>query len=178
MAKPRTVYRCTECGADYSKWQGRCDTCGGWNTLVEEAGAPKIAAKGGGSARRMGGSASMGEGGSVAVAPRLRDVSGSESERWRTGIAEFDFVLGGGIVPGSMVLVGGEPGIGKSTLLLQIAARMQRQGRSALYVSGEESPLQVKLRSDRLDEPAGDVALLSETLLETVIATGRRPRPT
>jgi DNA repair protein RadA/Sms len=119
----------------------------------------------------------MGEGGSVAVAPRLRDVSGSESERWRTGLAEFDFVLGGGIVPGSMVLVGGEPGIGKSTLLLQIAARMQGQGRSTLYVSGEESPLQVKLRADRLDEPAGDVSLLSETLLETLIATGTATAP-
>jgi DNA repair protein RadA/Sms len=119
----------------------------------------------------------MGEGGSVAVAPRLRDVSGSERERWRTGLGEFDFVLGGGIVPGSMVLVGGEPGIGKSTLLLQIAARMQQQGRGTLYVSGEESPLQVKLRADRLDEPAGDVSLLSETLLETVIATGTASAP-
>ena len=177
MAKLKTVYRCTECGAEYSKWQGRCDTCGGWNTLVEEAGAPKVTAKGGGAARRMGGSASMGEGGSVAVAPRLREVSGSERERWRTGLAEFDFVLGGGIVPGSMVLVGGEPGIGKSTLLLQIAARMQGQGRGTLYVSGEESPLQVKLRADRLDEPAGDVALLSETLLETLIATGTATAP-
>jgi DNA repair protein RadA/Sms len=125
----------------------------------------------------MGGSAAMGEGGSVAAAPRLRDVSGSERERWRTGLGEFDFVLGGGIVPGSMVLVGGEPGIGKSTLLLQIAARMQHQGRGTLYVSGEESPLQVKLRADRLDEPAGDVALLSETLLETVIATGTATAP-
>ena len=177
MAKIKTVYRCTECGAEYSKWQGRCDTCGGWNTLVEEAGAPKVTAKGGGAARRMGGSASMGEGGSVAVAPRLREVSGSERERWRTGLAEFDFVLGGGIVPGSMVLVGGEPGIGKSTLLLQIAARMQSQGRGTLYVSGEESPLQVKLRADRLDEGAGDVSLLSETLLETVIATGTATAP-
>jgi DNA repair protein RadA/Sms len=177
MAKTKTVYRCTECGADYSKWQGRCDTCGGWNTLVEEAAAPRIPTKGGGSARRMGGSAAMGEGGSVAVAPRLRDVSGSERERWRTGLGEFDFVLGGGIVPGSMVLVGGEPGIGKSTLLLQIAARMQQQGRGTLYVSGEESPLQVKLRADRLDEPAGDVSLLSETLLETVIATGTASAP-
>ncbi len=178
MAKTKTVYRCTDCGADYSKWQGRCDTCGGWNTLVEEAAAPKLPAKGGGgSARRMGGSAGLAEGGSVAAAPRLRDVSGSERERWRTGLGEFDFVLGGGIVPGSMVLVGGEPGIGKSTLLLQIAARMQHQGRGALYVSGEESPLQVKLRADRLDEPAGDVALLSETLLETVIATGTASAP-
>jgi DNA repair protein RadA/Sms len=178
MAKTKTVYRCTDCGADYSKWQGRCDTCGGWNTLVEEAAAPRIPAKGGaGAARRLGGSASLGEGGAVAPAPRLREVSGSERERWRTGLAEFDFVLGGGIVPGSMVLVGGEPGIGKSTLLLQIAARLQHQGRGALYVSGEESPLQVKLRADRLDEPAGDVALLSETLLETVIATGTASAP-
>ena len=177
MAKPKTVYRCTDCGADYSKWQGRCDTCGEWNTLVEEVAAPKVAAKGAGSARRMGGSASLGEGGSVAVAPRLRDISGSESERWQTGLDEFDFVLGGGIVPGSMVLVGGEPGIGKSTLLLQIAARLQQTGRSTLYVSGEESPLQVKLRADRLDEPAGDVTLLSETLLETMIATGTANAP-
>jgi len=177
MAKTKTVYRCTDCGADYSKWQGRCDTCGGWNTLVEEAAAPRVPAKGAGSARRLGGSATLGEGGSVAAAPRLRDVSGSERERWQTGLDEFDFVLGGGIVPGSMVLVGGEPGIGKSTLLLQIAARLQQTGRSTLYVSGEESPLQVKLRSDRLDEPAGDVALLSETLLETMIATGTASAP-
>ncbi|GLC27286.1 DNA repair protein RadA [Roseisolibacter agri] len=177
MAKSKTVYRCTECGAEYSKWQGRCETCGEWNSLVEEVAAPKVAAKGAGSARRMGGSASLGEGGSVAVAPRLRDVSGSERERWTTGLDEFDFVLGGGIVPGSMVLVGGEPGIGKSTLLLQIAARLQQTGRNTLYVSGEESPLQVKLRADRLDEPAGDVALLSETLLETMIATGTASAP-
>ncbi len=179
MAKTKTVYRCTECGADYSKWQGRCDTCGGWNTLVEEAAAPKVTAgkTGAGAARRMGGSASLAQGGTVVAAPRLRDVRGSESERWRTGLGEFDFVLGGGIVPGSMVLVGGEPGIGKSTLLLQIAARMQQEGRSALYVSGEESPLQVKLRADRLDESAADVTLLSETLLETVIATGTASAP-
>ena len=179
MPKSKTVYRCTECGAEYSKWQGRCETCGEWNTLVEETAAPKIAAaKGGaGAARRMGGSASLSEGGTVVAAPRLRDVGGSESERWRTGLGEFDFVLGGGIVPGSMVLVGGEPGIGKSTLLLQIAARMQAEGRTALYVSGEESPLQVKLRSDRLDESAADVTLLSETLLETVIATGTASAP-
>ncbi len=177
MAKAKTVYRCTDCGADHSKWQGRCDSCGGWNTLVEEASAPKVAAKSAGSARRMGGSAALGEGGSVAVAPRLRDISGSESERWQTGLDEFDFVLGGGIVPGSMVLVGGEPGIGKSTLLLQIAARLQQTGRNTLYVSGEESPLQVKLRADRLDEPAGDVTLLSETLLETMIATGTANAP-
>jgi DNA repair protein RadA/Sms len=176
--KAKTVYRCTECGAEYSKWQGRCETCGEWNSLVEEVATPKpVAGKGSGSARRIGGSAALGEGGSVALAPRLRDISGSESERWTTGLREFDFVLGGGIVPGSMVLVGGEPGIGKSTLLLQVAARLQGQGRGVLYVSGEESPLQVKLRADRLEEPAADVQLLSETLLETIIATGQANAP-
>ena len=176
MAKLKTVYRCTECGAEYPKWQGRCENCGEWNTLVEEASAPKVATASR-SARRMGGHASMAEGGSVAATPRLREVQGTERERWTTGMQEFDFVLGGGIVPGSMVLVGGEPGIGKSTLLLQVAGLLQGGGRSTLYVSGEESPLQVKLRADRLEEPAGDVALLSETNLETVIATGAATAP-
>jgi DNA repair protein RadA/Sms len=172
--KTRTVYRCSECGTEYPKWQGRCESCGEWNTLVEEMAAPKLvaAAKGAGAARRLAGHAALGHGGSVAVTPRLRDVQGSEDTRWKTGIDEFDFVLGGGIVPGSMVLVGGEPGIGKSTLLLQVAGRMQAAGQSTLYVSGEESPLQVRLRADRLDDAAGDVELLSETLLETIIATG------
>jgi DNA repair protein RadA/Sms len=172
-AKAKTVYRCTECGADYPKWQGRCDTCGEWNTLVEEAAPQKSAtARSAGAQRRLGGHAAMGEGGSVALTPRLREVKGTESERLRTGLDEFDFVLGGGIVPGSMILVGGEPGIGKSTLLLQVCGRLQAAGHGTLYVSGEESPLQVKLRADRLDESAGDVQLLSETLLETIIATG------
>jgi DNA repair protein RadA/Sms len=152
--KVRTVYRCTECGAEHARWGGRCDGCGEWNTLGEEVSSSptKVAPR------------------RVALTPRLRDVVGSESERWQTGIAEFDFVLGGGVVPGSMVLVGGEPGIGKSTLLLQVAGRVRAAGHEVLYVSGEESPLQVKLRADRLGD-AGDVALLSETNLETVLAT-------
>ena len=135
------------------------------------------AAKGAGALRRLGGNAAMGEGGTVAPTPRLREVSGSEERRWRTGIDEFDFVLGGGIVPGSMVLIGGEPGIGKSTLLLQVAARLEERGERALYVSGEESPLQVKLRADRMDAAAGEVSLLSETLLETIVATGSAQAP-
>ena len=177
--KARTVYRCSDCGAEYPKWQGRCDSCGEWNTLVEEMSARKVAAsaKGAGALRRLGGSAAMGEGGRVALTPRLRDVSGSEDRRWQTGIDEFDFVLGGGIVPGSMVLIGGEPGIGKSTLLLQVAARLEERGERALYVSGEESPLQVKLRADRMNTGAGEVSLLSETLLETIIATGSAQAP-
>src|SRR3954453_8078420 len=177
MAKSKTVYRCTECGADYAKWQGRCDTCGEWNTLVEETVAPKLAVGAGGSARRIGGARSLGEGGSIAVTPRLRDVSGSEAKRGPTGIDEFDFVVGGGIVPGSMILIGGEPGIGKSTLLLQVAARLQATGHLTLYASGEESPLQVKLRADRLAGDAGDVALMSETNLETILATASAASP-
>ena len=177
--KAKTLYRCTECGADYPKWQGRCDACGEWNTLVEEVAPAKAAAtaKGAGAARRLAGHAALGEGGSVAPTPRLRDVSGSEARRLRVGIDEFDFVLGGGIVPGSMVLVGGEPGIGKSTILLQVAARVIAAGQRALYVSGEESPLQVKLRVDRLEDGAGDVELLSETLLETILATAAASAP-
>jgi DNA repair protein RadA/Sms len=176
--KVKTVYRCTECGADHPKWAGRCDVCGEWNTLVEEVAAPKVRpASGGGSARRVGGAESLGAGGTVAATTLLRNVVGSEAERLRTGIDEFDFVLGGGIVPGSMVLVGGEPGIGKSTILLQVAGRVNERGGSALYVTGEESPLQVKLRADRLGDEAGDVELLSETLLETVLATASARKP-
>ena len=176
MVKTKTVYRCTECGAEYSKWQGRCDTCGEWNTLVEEIAAPKVAVSGG-AARRIGGTRSLAEGGSVAVTPRLREVTGSSAQRWKTGLDEFDFVLGGGIVPGSMVLIGGEPGIGKSTLLLQVATRLEAGGHATLYASGEESPLQIKLRSDRLAESAAEVSLLSETNLETILATSTSVAP-
>jgi DNA repair protein RadA/Sms len=176
VAKTKTAYRCTECGADHPKWQGRCETCGEWNTLVEEIVAPRVAT-GGLSARRAAGARGFAEGGSVAVAPRLRDVVGSHADRWRTSLDEFDFVLGGGIVPGSMILVGGEPGIGKSTLLLQVAARLEQSGRPVLYASGEESALQVRLRADRLGGNAGDVALLSETNLETILATAAAASP-
>jgi DNA repair protein RadA/Sms len=176
--KTRSVYRCTECGAESLKWQGRCDACGEWNTLVEEVAAPKVsAAKGAGAARRRAGAGAFGDGGVIADTPRLRDVHGTETDRLATGIAEFDFVLGGGVVPGAMVLVGGEPGIGKSTILLQVAARLERAGHSALYVSGEESPLQVKLRADRLGDTAGAVSLLGETNLETILATASNVRP-
>jgi DNA repair protein RadA/Sms len=167
--KVKTVYRCTDCGAEYAKWQGRCDVCGEWNTLVEEVSAPKAPA--GGAARRIGGARSLAEGGNVAPTSKLGDVRASDARRWRSGLDEFDFVLGGGIVPGSMVLVGGEPGIGKSTLLLQVAARLQRADHPALYASGEESPHQVKLRADRIGDGADEVHLVAETNLETVLAT-------
>jgi DNA repair protein RadA/Sms len=158
--KVRTVYRCTDCGAEHAKWAGRCDACGEWNTLVEEAVA-RVPATKSGAARRQAGAAALGAGGSVVTTARLREVRGTEDRRLRTGINEFDFVLGGGIVPGSMVLIGGEPGIGKSTLLLQVAGALQGADQRVLYVSGEESPLQVKLRADRLDHTAGDVELLT-----------------
>jgi DNA repair protein RadA/Sms len=176
MPKTKTVYRCTECGAEYPRWQGRCETCGEWNTLVEEIVTPKVAVASG-SSRRIAGARSLAEGGSVAATPRLRDVHGSEAKRWKTGLDEFDFVLGGGIVPGSMILIGGEPGIGKSTILLQVAARLEANGHATLYASGEESALQVKLRADRLGGGADDVSLLSETNLETILATSAAANP-
>src|SRR5262245_685783 len=119
MAKARSVYRCTECGHDHPKWAGRCEACGAWNSIAEEpltlTARPPSGGRGG-------------RGGQSGPEPsRLRDIAESRLTRWRTGLAEFDFVLGGGIVPGSMTLVGGEPGIGKSTLLLQAAARLEAQ---------------------------------------------------
>jgi len=176
--KARTLYRCTGCGADHPRWAGRCDVCGEWNTLVEESisrVSTGSAAKG--AARRIGGARSLGEGGEVASPRRLADIVGAAEPRWVTGLAEFDFVLGGGIVPGSMVLVGGEPGIGKSTILLQVAARLQQAGHRTLYVSGEESGLQVKMRAERLGDDAGDVLVLGETLLETIVATAVKFSP-
>jgi DNA repair protein RadA/Sms len=164
-AKVRSVFRCTECGAEQPKWTGRCEACGEWNTLVEEVAAPKTAR------RKGGGSGGVGAGPEPV---RLGDLSSDALPRYRTGLAEFDYVLGGGIVPGSLVLVGGEPGIGKSTLLLQVAARLEAAGVPTLYASGEESPEQVRLRADRLEEPAGRVHVLAETVLERVIEQAAR----
>jgi DNA repair protein RadA/Sms len=176
--KARTLYRCTGCGADHPRWAGRCDACGEWNTLVEESIARTSSASAGkGAARRIGGARSLGEGGDIATPRRLADIVGDAEPRWMTGLAEFDFVLGGGIVPGSMVLVGGEPGIGKSTILLQVAARLQNSGHRTLYISGEESGLQVKMRAQRLGDDAGEVLILGETLLETMIATAAKLTP-
>ena len=158
MARARSVFRCTDCGAEQPKWAGRCDGCGAWNTLVEEA------------VGRMGKRADRARGVPSGNPPvRLSAVQGGRVERWQTRLKEFDFVLGGGIVPGSVVLVGGEPGIGKSTLLLQCAARLEQSGVPTLYVSGEESPDQVRLRADRLQVDAGRVHVLGETRLEAII---------
>lgn len=164
MAKPKSVYRCTECGHDHPKWVGRCEACGEWNTVAEEP-----LTLGGQSDRRPGGMATAG-----AIPSRLGDVEESRLVRWSTGLPEFDFVLGGGIVPGSMTLVGGEPGIGKSTLLLQTAARLETAGRKVLYVSGEESPEQLRLRADRMVEDSHNVHVLGETQLEAILDAAAR----
>ncbi len=160
---PRAIHVCTACGAEHVKWAGQCATCGAWGALVETE-AP--------AARRR---SAPGEVASEA-AP-LASVSASATPRVTTGMPELDFVLGGGLVPGSLVLVGGEPGIGKSTLLLQAAALVHARGTAVLYVSGEESPLQVKLRAERLREDAGPVHILGETNLERILAVAERARP-
>jgi len=155
-----SIYRCADCGAEQPKWAGRCDSCGAWNTLVEELvsrGAPR--AKGRASGEANG-----------AQPVRLSELKRSGPiPRWKTGIAEFDFVLGGGIVPGSLTLVGGEPGIGKSTLLLQCAARLEQAGVSTLYAAGEESISQVQLRAERLQEDSGAVHIVPEVRLDAIL---------
>src|SRR5690606_10922526 len=168
MAKVRTRFFCTECGNDTLRWQGQCPACAAWNTLVEEQlpARTRSAAPGGPVAGRA-----------RAQPVRLREVQGAVEGRWFSGLDEFDFVLGGGIVPGSVVLVGGEPGIGKSTLLLQVAARLETAGMDTLYVSGEESALQVRLRADRLGGGAGDVRILPETELEAILARAAETSP-
>ncbi len=159
MPKVRTVFFCTECGGESHRWQGQCPHCKAWNTLVEERIRPAPAAD------RVGATAAP-----AAPAVALAEVEGVERARWAIGLADLDFVLGGGIVPGSLALLGGEPGIGKSTLLLQVAARLAGAGHRVLYVSGEESAYQVKLRAERLHEPTDDVLVLAETSAEAVVA--------
>jgi DNA repair protein RadA/Sms len=169
MPRPRSVYRCAECGHDHPKWAGRCEACGAWNTIAEE---PITVRPDQGRAvgRRSGRS------GAAAIPQPLAEVEQSRLVRWTTGIPEFDFVMGGGIVPGSMALIGGEPGIGKSTLLLQTAARLRAAGRHVLYASGEESPEQIRLRADRLVEDAGPVLVLGETRLEAIVDAAQASR--
>src|SRR5690349_23247416 len=166
MAKPKSVYRCTECGHEHPKWVGRCEACGAWNAVAEEPAGTAVRRKGGKASGR-----NLPSYRRTAVPPaRLRDINAESLTRWQTGLPEFDFVLGGGIVPGSMTLIGGEPGIGKSTLLLQAAARLETAGRSVLYASGEESPDQIRLRAERLvNEDAGAVHVLGETRLDAIL---------
>ena len=159
MKAKTSVFYCTECGNETSKWAGRCPSCGAWNTIVEQA-APKAA----GAPKVRGG-----------MLPRARahpidDLSAEEEPRFPSGMGELDRVLGGGAVRGSLVLVGGAPGVGKSTLMLQLCGRLCAQNK-VLYVSGEESPHQLKLRAKRLNVSSDRLLVLSETSLGDVLAS-------
>jgi DNA repair protein RadA/Sms len=166
--KPKTVFVCQECGAHAPKWMGRCVECGAWNSLVEERVGESPAPAG---ANRY---AQLGAGGSARL---YADVDIADAVRLTTGIDEFDRVLGGGIVPGSLVLLGGEPGIGKSTLLLQAAAHFAREAGPVLYASGEESEHQIKSRGDRLGVGEAPLYLLSETCIERILEEIARLKP-
>lgn len=157
--KQTTVFFCQECGYESSKWLGQCPGCRQWNTFVEESIKPA-------SAPGMGGGKA-----SFSRAPKpvtLREIESGGEERVQTGIEELDRVLGGGIVKGSLVLVGGDPGIGKSTLLLQVCRRLSREERKVLYISGEESLQQIKLRAERLGDFSDALTLLCETNLDAI----------
>jgi len=171
--KVKTVYACQECGAQTQKWLGRCPECQAWNSLVEET--PVAASAGAGAAAA---SASARYSLAAAGGPRLyEDIDTVVSARLTTGIDEFDRVLGGGVVPGSLVLIGGEPGIGKSTLLLQAAAHFARTTGPVLYSSGEESEHQIKSRGQRLGVERAPLYLLAETCLERILEEIARLRP-
>jgi DNA repair protein RadA/Sms len=164
-ARTRTVFVCSACGASAPRWSGRCAECGEWNTLVEE-----VVERAAGRAR---------SGGSAAAPVRpLSEIETAESARIPSGYDELDRLLGGGVVPGALYLVGGEPGVGKSTLLLQVAARIAAQGRSVLYLAGEESPAQIRLRAERLGVDGGAPILVAPgTALDALLEACERTRP-
>jgi DNA repair protein RadA/Sms len=169
MARSRSVYACTECGAQQPQWHGRCPACGAWSTLVEET----LGAASGGASRDL---LQFEPGAGAAKVRPLRDITTDATARIETGIPELDRVLGGGLVPASTILVGGEPGVGKSTLCLQLAASLKRAG-PFLYVTGEESPEQLRLRAERLPEVPEDMLVLAETRVEEVAGPWRERDP-
>ncbi|MBT0566103.1 DNA repair protein RadA [Williamsia sp. CHRR-6] len=167
MAKPRASFRCSSCGHQSAKWVGRCGDCGEWGSVSEVA-----VAQIGATAR-----------GATAVAPsspalRITEIDPAAAAAFPTGIGELDRVLGAGVVPGSVVLLAGEPGVGKSTLLLEAAKRWAEQGRTALYVTGEESAAQVRLRAQRTGAVHPEVYLAAETDLDTVLGHAQQVSPT
>ena len=164
MAKNKSVFFCGECGYESAKWLGQCPACKAWNAFCE---APAV--KKGGSSLKQGVAASL--------PIKIKDVSLETDERVTTGISELDRVLGGGIVKGSLVLVGGDPGIGKSTLLLQMCAKLADKNISVLYVSGEESERQIALRSERLGGKFSDMLLFCETDIEKIEAAIESEKP-
>lgn len=165
MAKAKkSIFFCQNCGHEESKWLGQCPVCRQWNTFVEEK---VTAAKTGGQTKSL----------KEAEVVALSSVQTDREERVCTGIGELDRVLGGGIVPGSLVLVGGDPGIGKSTLLLQVCQRLTERKQKLLYISGEESLKQIKLRADRMGTFTDDLLLLCETNIETIRSVIEKERP-
>lgn len=167
MAKKLTSYVCTACGAAYVRWQGKCEECGGWNTLSEEKAAVSGAPKG-----------LSGKKGSRVSFVSL-DTPLDEAPRLLTGIAEFDRALGGGLVPGSAILIGGDPGIGKSTILLQAMGKMALKGEDCVYISGEEATAQIQMRANRLGLKGAPLKLGCETSLRDILTTldeGKPPR--
>jgi DNA repair protein RadA/Sms len=159
MPRPTTVFTCSACGAEAARWMGQCPGCGEWNTLAEEArGTPRKA-------------------GAATKPQRLHEVRAPRYERLKTKIGELDRILGGGLVPGSLVLIGGSPGIGKSTLTSMALGNLEGAGHRTLYVSGEESAAQIRLRAERLPGAALQVPVLAETDLDTVLATLDAERP-
>ncbi|MGN1313450.1 MAG: DNA repair protein RadA [Lachnospiraceae bacterium] len=165
-AKKSTVFFCQECGFESAKWLGQCPGCKAWNTLVEEPAAASFG--------KVGSSKSRSEGKEPAA---LSQVSLVKEDRMELGIGELDRVLGGGIIPGSLTLVGGDPGIGKSTLLLQVCQKLSAQGKKVLYISGEESLKQIKIRALRMGEFSDSLLLLCETNLGSIEDTIRRIQP-
>src|SRR4051812_44119804 len=168
MARSVSSFVCQNCGAAYSRWQGRCDSCGEWNTIAEENAAARPPGPGGRMARK---------GRLFALEPLAGDTR--EAPRLASGLPELDRVTGGGFVRGSVLLVGGDPGIGKSTLLIQAAAALARSGHRAVYISGEEAVAQTRLRAERLGLSQAPVELAAETSVEDIVATlseGKTPR--
>ncbi|MGQ0700096.1 MAG: DNA repair protein RadA [Panacagrimonas sp.] len=162
MAKLKTAYVCQNCGASASKWSGQCSDCGAWNTLIESVVSPTKSAVRGSNA--------------TSAVRRLHEVEAESSPRLPCGLAEMDRVLGGGLVRGAVILIGGDPGIGKSTLLLQVLAAVE--GRlDTLYVTGEESLSQISMRAQRLGLPRLDLPALAETSVESILATLAATRP-
>jgi DNA repair protein RadA/Sms len=159
MAKPKRRYVCSACGSLASRWQGQCADCGEWNTLTEDAPQTVFSAK-----------HDLSSGGR-AISFELLDGAGQVLQRRSTGLAEFDRALGGGLVPGSAILMGGDPGIGKSTLLLQASARIAQGGGPVVYISGEEAAGQVRLRAERLGVAGAPVQLASATSVRDILTT-------
>lgn len=163
--RQKTRYNCTDCGAIFTQWAGQCNQCGSWNSLVEELAIPEKASRHSGYAGESSGKIMC-----------LSEVSLAESIRIDTGMMEFNRVLGGGLVPGSVVLIGGDPGIGKSTLLLQVLVNLSRHI-PVLYITGEESLQQVSLRAKRVGLPADELKLLAETQVNRIIGAAQKESP-